>query len=71
MDRHTGHISAACEGWRLFRSDAGRLWATRAQPYDSAAEEAGAWRTVDADDELALCQAIAEQESIAALAAAS
>ncbi|MCW2876344.1 MAG: hypothetical protein JWQ95_444 [Sphaerisporangium sp.] len=52
-------------------SDAGRWWATREQPYDEAAEKAGAGRTVDADDELELYRAIAEQESIADLAAAS
>ncbi|MCW2876165.1 MAG: hypothetical protein JWQ95_265 [Sphaerisporangium sp.] len=44
---------------------------TREQPYDAAAEKAGAWRTVDADDQLALCRAIAEQESIAELASVS
>ncbi|MCW2880964.1 MAG: hypothetical protein JWQ95_5064 [Sphaerisporangium sp.] len=55
----------------MWRSDAGRWWGTREQSYDEAAEKAGAWRTVDADDELALCRAIAEQESIATLAASS
>ncbi|MFG1874052.1 hypothetical protein ACGFIV_04340 [Sphaerisporangium sp. NPDC049003] len=54
--------------WRAFRSSAGRWWATREQPYGEAAEKAGAWRTVDGDDELALARAIAEQESIAYLA---
>ncbi|MET8161500.1 hypothetical protein ABZT47_34515 [Sphaerisporangium sp. NPDC005289] len=58
-------------GWRVWRSDAGRWWATREQPYDEVAEKAGAWRTVDADDELSLARAIAEQESIADLASAS
>jgi hypothetical protein len=58
-------------GWRIFQSDKGRLWATREKPYDEAAEKAGAWRTVDADDELQLCRAIAEQESIAELASVS
>ncbi|MCW2881783.1 MAG: hypothetical protein JWQ95_5883 [Sphaerisporangium sp.] len=58
-------------GWRIFQSDQGRLWATREQPYDLAAELAGAWRTVDADEQLMLYRAIAEQESIATLAATS
>jgi hypothetical protein len=58
-------------GWRVFRSTAGRWWATREQPYDEVAEEAGAWRTVDGDDELELARAIAEQESRATLGASS
>jgi hypothetical protein len=58
-------------GWRVFQSDKGRLWATRERPYDESAEKAGAWRTVEADDQLSLCRAIAEQESIAELAATS
>lgn len=47
------------------RSDAGRLWASRVRPFSVAAEAAGAWRTVDADDLRELGLAIAEQESIA------
>ncbi|MFC7380908.1 hypothetical protein [Sphaerisporangium rhizosphaerae] len=54
-------------GWRIFKSDTGRLWATREVQYDKAAEKAGAWRTVDADDLTTLCSAIAEQESLATL----
>ncbi|MFC4584910.1 hypothetical protein [Sphaerisporangium corydalis] len=53
-------------GWRVFRSDKGRLWATREEPFDEAAQKV-AWRTVDADDELGLARAIAEQESRAKL----
>ncbi len=56
-------------GWRIFRSDKGRLWATREQSFDKDAEHAGASRTVDGDDRTELHLAIAEQESIAALAA--
>ncbi|MEV0630539.1 hypothetical protein [Nonomuraea wenchangensis] len=47
------------------RSDAGRFWATRERPFLRAVEDAGAHRTVDADDLVKLCQAIAAQESIA------
>ncbi|XVQ83177.1 hypothetical protein ACQP2K_30685 [Microbispora siamensis] len=57
-------------GWRIMRSDAGRWWATRERRFGRAAEGAGAARCVDADDELGLVRAIAEQESIADLAAA-
>ncbi len=56
-------------GWRIFTSDAGRLWATREEAFTEVADKAGAWRTVDGDDLTELVMAIAEQESIAALAA--
>ncbi|MEU7882233.1 hypothetical protein [Microbispora bryophytorum] len=55
-------------GWRIMRSDAGRFWASREQPFTASAEQAGAYRTVDADDLRELCQAIAEQESLAEVA---
>lgn len=58
-------------GWRVFRSTAGRWWATRERPFAEAENQAGAWRTVDGDDEIELRQAIAEQESRAALGASS
>ncbi|WP_405084639.1 hypothetical protein [Microbispora sp. NBC_01389] len=54
--------------WRIMRSDAGRFWATRERPFSLSAEDAGAFRTVDGDDLRELCQAIAEQESLADLA---
>ncbi|MEU7691382.1 hypothetical protein [Microbispora hainanensis] len=56
-------------GWRIMRSDAGRLWATRERPFPVAVEEAGAYRTVDADDLVELCQVIAVQEGLAEQAA--
>lgn len=56
-------------GWRIMRSDAGRLWASREQPFPVTAEEAGACRTVDGDDLRELGEAIAQQESVAAQAA--
>jgi len=59
------------EGWRVMTSDRGRLWATRERPFPTAAEEAGAARTVDGDGLTELCRVIAEQESLAALASAS
>ncbi|WP_327044834.1 hypothetical protein OG320_24250 [Microbispora sp. NBC_01189] len=46
-------------------SDVGRLWASRERPFPGAAEEAGAFRTVDGDDLRELCRAIAQQEAIA------
>lgn len=52
-------------GWRIIRSDEGRWWASREQPFHEAAQEAGAHRTVDADDEAGLVAAIAVQEHAA------
>ncbi|WP_327047783.1 hypothetical protein OG320_07875 [Microbispora sp. NBC_01189] len=52
------------------RSDAGRFWASRERPFTAAAEEAGACRTVDADDLRELCRVMAEQESLAEIAVA-
>ncbi|ETK32454.1 hypothetical protein [Microbispora sp. ATCC PTA-5024] len=56
-------------GWRILRSDAGRLWATRERPFGHAAETAGAARTVDGDDLAELRAVIEEQERIARSAA--
>ncbi|MFC6085208.1 immunoglobulin domain-containing family protein [Sphaerisporangium aureirubrum] len=54
-------IPPALSGWCVFRSDAGRYWATR-KSFGDADEAAGVWRTVDADDPEALARLIAEQE---------
>jgi hypothetical protein len=53
--------------WHVFRSTAGRYWATRACEFATGID---AWRTVDADGTLELYRAIAEQESRAVLPAA-
>ncbi len=63
--------SDASSGWRVFQSDTGRWWATREREFDEAASKAGAWRTVDGDDEIALARAMAEQEALATMAHAS
>ncbi|MEV4526336.1 hypothetical protein [Streptosporangium sp. NPDC049304] len=52
-------------GWRLILSDAGRLWASREQPFSLAAFHAGAERTVDADSLEALRAETDRQEIIA------
>ncbi|GIH73235.1 hypothetical protein [Sphaerimonospora thailandensis] len=51
--------------WVLFRSDAGRLWASRKTPFSAAEEKAGAFRTVDGDDAAELAAAVAAQEDLA------
>ncbi|MEV6984893.1 hypothetical protein AB0M95_27030 [Sphaerisporangium sp. NPDC051017] len=57
-------------GWRAFRSNTGRWWATRERPWPRSVAGTGVERTVDGDDEIALARAIAEQEARAALAGA-
>ncbi|MEU8206049.1 hypothetical protein [Streptosporangium sp. NPDC049046] len=52
-------------GWRLILSDAGRLWASREEPFPSIAFHAGAERTVDADNLEALRAETDRQETIA------
>ncbi|MEU8038253.1 hypothetical protein [Streptosporangium sp. NPDC049078] len=52
-------------GWRLILSDAGRLWASREEPFSPAAFHAGAERTVDADSLEALRAETDRQEIIA------
>ena len=56
------------DGWRIFTSDEGRYWATREHQFDEAAEQAGAWRTVDGDDLPDVCMRIAAQEALAQMA---
>lgn len=63
------HIVRAVSRWSVWRSDAGRFWATRERPFSVVAEAAGAHRTVDGDDLGELCRVIAEQESLADMAA--
>jgi hypothetical protein len=57
----TGDLPEVC-GWRVILSDAGRLWASRVEPFTDAQSRAGASRTVDADDTESLRAEIAEQE---------
>ncbi|MGC5009647.1 hypothetical protein ACLQ2R_02660 [Streptosporangium sp. DT93] len=52
-------------GWRLILSDAGRLWASREEPFSEAACDAGADRTVDGDSLEELRAATDRQETFA------
>ncbi|MEV4750323.1 hypothetical protein AB0K21_28505 [Streptosporangium sp. NPDC049248] len=52
-------------GWRLILSDAGRLWASREQPFSPVATHAGAERTVDGDTLEALRAETDRQETFA------
>jgi hypothetical protein len=53
------------EGWRIIVSDEGRLWASRVEPFTPDQVDAGAFRTVDADDPDTLRERVATQEAIA------
>jgi hypothetical protein len=64
-DRAVAAARPVFAGWRIMRSDAGRWWATRERPFPRAVEDAGAHRTVDADDLVELCRVIAAQEGMA------
>ncbi|MEU4835631.1 hypothetical protein [Streptosporangium sp. NPDC023615] len=55
----------AIPGWRLILSDAGRLWASREEPFSEAACDAGAGRTVDGDSLEELRAATDRQETFA------
>jgi len=52
-------------GWRLILSDAGRLWASRKEPFSEVAAHAGAERTVDGDSLEALRAETDRQETFA------
>jgi hypothetical protein len=67
-DRAVAAARPVFAGWRIMRSDAGRWWATRERPFPRAVEDAGAYRTVDADD-LVEQEGMAEQECPAGWAA--
>lgn len=55
-------LAAQFPGWSIWRSDAGRWWATRRTPPTAAQGDAGCDHTVDADTPADLCGVLAEQE---------
>jgi len=63
--RSTTPTPTTIPGWRLIHSDAGRLWASREQPFSPAAFRAGAERTVDGDNLEALRAETDRQETFA------
>ncbi|MEV4377891.1 hypothetical protein [Streptosporangium sp. NPDC049644] len=64
-DGRSTNPESAIPGWRLILSDAGRLWASREEPFSLAAFHAGAEGTVDADSLEALQAETDRQEAIA------
>ncbi|MCG5215347.1 hypothetical protein [Streptosporangium sp. KLBMP 9127] len=49
FDRHLAEIAREHPAWTIWRSDAGRWWATRHHPLNSVEREAGLAMTIDAD----------------------
>ena len=62
FDRHLAEIAREFPEWTIWRSDAGRWWATRHHLLTSAQREAGCAMTIDADDPDGLRGQLREQE---------
>ncbi|GHE42039.1 hypothetical protein GCM10017673_50300 [Streptosporangium violaceochromogenes] len=59
-------LEGAIPGWRVIRSDAGRLWASRETPFPGEGEWDGPpYRTVDADTFEQLRAEVERQEAAA------
>ncbi|MFF5248466.1 hypothetical protein ACFY3V_29660 [Streptosporangium sp. NPDC000095] len=58
-------LQAAFPGWCIWRSSAGRLWATRNGRHLTDEEiKRGLYRTIDADDVTELAQQLRDQEGL-------
>ncbi|MEU4571078.1 hypothetical protein ACBI99_32990 [Nonomuraea sp. ATR24] len=62
FDRHLAEIAREYPKWTIWRSDAGRWWATRHHPLDAAQRDAGCAMTIDADDPEQLREQLRDQE---------
>ncbi|RVX45668.1 hypothetical protein EDD27_8481 [Nonomuraea polychroma] len=62
FDRHLAEIAREYPQWTIWRSDAGRWWATRHHPLSAAQRDAGCAMTIDADDPDGLRDRLREQE---------
>jgi len=49
LDRHLAEIAREFPDWTIWRSDAGRWWATRHHPLTSAQRDVGCAMTIDSD----------------------
>ncbi|MEV5410906.1 hypothetical protein AB0K60_18945 [Thermopolyspora sp. NPDC052614] len=65
FDRHLAEIAREYPDWTIWRSDAGRWWATRHHPLTDAQREIGCSMTIDADDPQGLREQLEEQEELA------
>ncbi|MEQ4715730.1 hypothetical protein [Nonomuraea sp. B19D2] len=62
FDRHLAEIAREHPQWTIWRSDAGRWWATRHHPLSAAQRAEGCAMTIDADDPDALRDQLRDQE---------
>ncbi|MGN9843030.1 hypothetical protein ACTMTI_33395 [Nonomuraea sp. H19] len=62
FDRHLAEIAREHPKWTIWRSDAGRWWATRHHPLNAAQRAAGCAMTIDADDPEGLRELLRDQE---------
>ncbi|MEW9532961.1 hypothetical protein [Microbispora sp. NPDC049125] len=68
FDRHLAEIAREFPKWTIWRSDAGRWWATRHHPLSEIQRDAGCAMTIDADDPRGLREQLREQEERATAA---
>lgn len=68
FDRHLAEIAREFPDWTIWRSDAGRWWATRHHPLSQSQREAGCAMTIDADTPEALREHLIDQQERAASA---
>ncbi|GAA2407487.1 hypothetical protein [Nonomuraea africana] len=62
FDRHLAEIAREYPHWTIWRSDAGRWWATRHHPLSAEQRDAGCAMTIDADDPEGLREQLRDQE---------
>ncbi|MEV7966732.1 hypothetical protein AB0O34_12210 [Sphaerisporangium sp. NPDC088356] len=62
FDRHLAEIAREFPDWTIWRSDAGRWWATRHHPLTEEERDAGCAMTIDADDPEGLRERLLEQQ---------
>ncbi|KAB8196637.1 hypothetical protein FH608_007970 [Nonomuraea phyllanthi] len=62
FDRHLAELAREHPEWTVWRSDAGRWWATRHHPLSAAQRAAGCAMTIDADDPDGLRDQLRDQE---------
>ncbi|RCG28897.1 hypothetical protein DQ384_21220 [Sphaerisporangium album] len=64
FDRHLAEIAREFPDWTIWRSDAGRWWATRHRLLTEEEREAGSAMTIDADDSEGLRERLLEQQEL-------
>ncbi|MEV7008314.1 hypothetical protein [Streptosporangium sp. NPDC051022] len=64
FDRHLAEIAREFPEWTIWRSDAGRWWATRHHPLTSAQRDLGCAMTIDADDPEKLREQLRDQQDL-------